>query len=302
MSITTRFGERNLLDEMESRDASDVFTLDGSSPPLIYKCVYKHFGDYEGNHAIRRAYKICKHLGHPNLSCILDTGECPDHFYLLEWKEAGTDLFAAVDALQDKKLVLPSDQVLHITKSLLRGMKHLHAQGLVHRDIKCENILLSQRLPITPTRPPQKLPNVMLTDWEYLAPFGEIAGIATPLYGSPTAGNNQPYTYADDMWSFGVVLYVLLMGCAPWRRPRPHDIRSNFRTELKCGLKMPDAAITLLTQIWATSTTRETVPKASDVLVGEFCNMTPQQLDEMRFESLSKEQQVTPYYSRNFGK
>ena len=65
---------------------------------------------------------------------------------------------------------------------------------------------------------------------------------------------------------------------------------------------MPDAAITLLTQIWATSTTRETVPKASDVLVGEFCNMTPQQLDEMRFESLSKEQQVTPYYSRNFGK
>ena len=287
--IATRFGPRSTVRVLPSRDATDVVALDGSNPPIVYKCRHKELG--HAPVSVAWAYEHCKHLRHPNISCILDVGRDGECHFLVEWREEGDDLVSAVENLAGKLHAMPSDQVLHITKSILRGLSYLHAQRLVHRDIKCENIVLSGALP---TAPGGTMPSVRLTDWEYLAPPGKMNGVSTVAYGSPHAHEGKPYSKTDDMWSFGVVLYILLMGYPPFTRPKPSHIHSLFPVVRADGVALPEPAKDLLSRIFSPFH-RNAVPSAHEVLLGPLLSLSPAQLDDLRFAKVSEGKRVTTY-------
>lgn len=114
--------------------------------------------------------------------------------------------------VQGKEDVLNAEQIAAVVGDVLQGLKHIHAKGIVHRDIKCSNILLSK------------------TGCAKICDFG-LAGRLDAgqelyrdnyLYG--THGfiapemliSNMPYDYALDVWSLGITVLFLLRGQMPY--------------------------------------------------------------------------------------
>ncbi|KAK9478932.1 kinase-like domain-containing protein [Lipomyces japonicus] len=103
---------------------------------------------------------------------------------------------------------------------LLSAVEYLHGQGVAHRDIKPENILLSGG------------GNLLLSDFGFAALFkhkGKTRQSTTicgsPPYVAPEILKRRPYAPdKSDLWSCGILLFVLLTGCTPWEAPLNDDI------------------------------------------------------------------------------
>lgn len=92
-------------------------------------------------------------------------------------------------------------------------VQHMHERGIVHRDLKPENILYETKHPHSP---------IKVTDFGLSKIFKDggrqimYASCGTPTYVAPEVILNRPYTNKCDMWSLGVIMYVLLSGCPPF--------------------------------------------------------------------------------------
>ena len=100
-------------------------------------------------------------------------------------------------------------------RQILRGVEYLHARNIVHRDLKLENILLSD----TSSSAIVKIADFGLA--RFFADDSELRTICgSPLYVAPeildVGADMGAYTPAVDMWSVGVILYILLSGNSPF--------------------------------------------------------------------------------------
>jgi len=133
-----------------------------------------------------------------------------DKVYLIMELLTGGEL---LDAVLDKGSYSEADARLCFLQ-LLRGIHYLHSQGVAHRDLKLENLLLAAPMAIT---------DIKIADFGLAAktePGGTMSTICgTPQYVAPEVikgGTNVRYTHACDLWGAGVVLYVLLGGYPPF--------------------------------------------------------------------------------------
>ena len=94
------------------------------------------------------------------------------------------------------------NQLIFIIKEVLKGLEYLHHFGIAHRDIKCDNILISFRT---------NLPVVKLIDFGF-ATTSTVSNIhcGTPNFMAPELFKKPPYyPIQADIWAFGVMLYYL---------------------------------------------------------------------------------------------
>ncbi|XP_071942026.1 serine/threonine-protein kinase 33-like [Antedon mediterranea] len=105
-----------------------------------------------------------------------------------------------------------------IVKRLSSAVAYLHKNDIVHRDIKLENILLSK----DHDNPEDKL-NIKLSDFGLSIVKGGVGSDAmmqtmcgTPIYMAPEVINNQGYSQQCDVWSIGVIAYLLISGAPPF--------------------------------------------------------------------------------------
>lgn len=108
---------------------------------------------------------------------------------------------------------LPVALAKHILHDLFHTLGHMHAHGLMHRDVKPENVMLCAR---------QGAPRVHLIDYG-MARFSPSSlasrwtpGVVTIWYRAPEVLLGEPYTFALDVWSAGVVMAELLTGRCPF--------------------------------------------------------------------------------------
>ena len=100
---------------------------------------------------------------------------------------------------------MPLDIVLSYTKKLLIGVKHIHDQGFIHRDLKSHNILLKKGQ--------LKIADFGLSRFLTSPPKPMSKSVATLNWRAPEIIlNNLKYTQAVDMWSIGIILYEMLTG------------------------------------------------------------------------------------------
>ena len=153
---------------------------------------------------IRREAEFLSGLKHPNIVSVMEFGEDSNvgPYLVMEWVPGGT-LRSLLDTAEDGRL--PVDAALRIAREVLDGLAAAHAAGIVHRDVKPENILLGE------------------DGTAKLADFGiagdiAMAGRGTPGYMAPeqvdalqvdTAGP------AADIYAVGIVLYEMLAGRLP---------------------------------------------------------------------------------------
>ncbi len=154
-------------------------------------------------------------LAHPNLLRVHDFGVVGGQLpYLVMERLEGQPL----DEVLEGGALEPS-LALHFAAQVLSGLAHAHAHGVLHRDIKTENIFLHR----TPNGPVAKLLDfglVKFVDGErwgagkQITTYGEVFG--TPAYMSPEQCTGAPVDARTDVYSMGVVLYEMLTGVWPF--------------------------------------------------------------------------------------
>ena len=161
--------------------------------------------------------KILKTLDHPNIIKIYDVLEDLDRVYLITELCKGGELFNSVFS----KGKLSETESAIILKQLLSCLNLCHKNKIVHRDIKPENIMLFSL---------EDELIIKIVDWgtakilEENQTFESIEG--TPLYMAPEVLARN-YNEKCDIWSCGVLLYILLSGIVPFEGNTKEKILSN---------------------------------------------------------------------------
>ena len=180
--------------------------------------------------------EIAARLQHPHILPLFDSGEAGEPrgsagggrlFYVMPLVDGGS-----LRDLLRRRVQLPIEDALRITRQVAAALDHAHAERVLHRDIKPENIMLSEagdRL------------HAMVADFGIACAFDEPGSgsltetgiaIGTPAYMSPEQGSGERTLDArSDVYSLACVLYEMLAGVPPFTGATPQVILSRQATD-----------------------------------------------------------------------
>ena len=157
---------------------------------------------------IKKEIEVMKMSKHPNVVKLIDIFESADNFYLVLEYMGGGDLF---DYLKVRKFRLTEDRAREIILQLIQAVQFLHSFGVVHRDIKLENVMMSD---VTDNAIPKLadfgLAKIVGPSEKADEPFGTLG------YAAPEVLKKEPYGPACDLWSLGCISHALLCGALPF--------------------------------------------------------------------------------------
>ncbi|XP_049778412.1 death-associated protein kinase related-like [Schistocerca cancellata] len=134
--------------------------------------------------------------------------------------------------LLDRDEVPEERQVRRLMRQILDGLAYLHSINVAHLDIKPQNLVLTDEFPHCEV----KLCDLGIS--RYISQGADIRDmLGTPDYVAPEVLNFEPISLATDMWSVGVLLYVLLTGCSPFGGDTKQETFCNIS---KCILDFPE--------------------------------------------------------------
>ncbi len=181
-------------------------------------------------------------LDHPNIVTVYDVaaaGERP--FIAMEFVQ-GTDLKELLRPRQP----LPHDFVLQLVEQVASALDHAHGRGIVHRDVKPGNILITDD------------ERVKLADFGIADTHGDRAGdrLGTPHYVAPEQLKGQPVDRRADVFSLGVVVYEMLTGRRPFEAPQLEEVVRRLADEpftppAEHGVQLPVAVEDVLARALA---------------------------------------------------
>ena len=174
---------------------------------VALKILHQRYGDDEEYvERFRREARAVAQLAHPNIVTVIDRGEDAGRQYIVFEYVDGDDL----KQLIDKAGPLPIDQVVELGREIAAALAFAHERGIVHRDVKPQNVLLSEgRAKVTDFGIARSL------DVEHgVTQTGTVLG--TSNYIAPEQASGQPIDDRSDVYSFGVVLFELLTGTVPF--------------------------------------------------------------------------------------
>lgn len=170
---------------------------------------------------IRNEISILKNLDHPNIIRMFEYFEDSHKIYLIMEKCEGGELYEYIL----KQNSFSEFEAANIIKQLLSALAYLHENLIAHRDIKPENILFEE----TPLSPSIKLIDFGIATKFFPGSFlKEAAG--TVYYISPEV-ISEKYTEKCDMWSCGVLTYMILCGEPPFDGDSDMDIVKSIQTQ-----------------------------------------------------------------------
>jgi len=156
---------------------------------------------------LRREIEIMQKVDHPGVLKCFDVFEDDDRVYIIMELVEGSELF---DRIVDKGNYTEKDAV-NLVKQVLSAVSYLHENGIAHRDLKPENLLCSGS---------GKNEIVKIADFGLSKIFsGEEVlktSCGTPGYVAPEVLLSDSYDKSVDLWSVGVITYIILSGYSPF--------------------------------------------------------------------------------------
>ncbi|XP_009075712.1 PREDICTED: death-associated protein kinase 2-like, partial [Acanthisitta chloris] len=168
---------------------------------------------------VEREVTILRQLNHPNIMRLHDLFGSRAEVVLILELIGGGELF---DFIAEKEM-LSEEEAIEFLGQILRGVEYLHGLLIAHFDLKPENIMLQEK--------DVPKPRIKIIDFglaqrlEDGVTFKSLCG--TPQYIAPEVINYEPLSSATDMWSIGVITYILLSGLSPFQGETDAETLSN---------------------------------------------------------------------------
>ncbi|XP_068739100.1 testis-specific serine/threonine-protein kinase 3-like [Montipora capricornis] len=198
-------------------DVKKAYSVNNSNEVAVKIVNKRESASGSSDRFLKREIEILKWMNHKNVIRVFDLLEGKDQFFIIMELAPKGDLLS----LLQERNKLPEDEAKVMFKSIIDGVLHCHKKGVTHRDLKLENILLSEDYQpivtdfgfaryIGSTKAQRKRSTTFCGSYSYVAP--EI------LRGIPYDG------MASDVWSLGVVLYTMVCGRFPFDDSDPKQL------------------------------------------------------------------------------
>jgi eukaryotic-like serine/threonine-protein kinase len=181
-----------------------------------------HSGDVERRRRLLREARAAAAVNHPNIATVYEVGEAEGRIYIAMELIHGQSLGQRLRAGR-----LSLEEALSISLQILRGISKAHKAGLIHRDLKPDNVMLTDEgvakvldfgLAKQHAEPSVDMRSSSPDSVEILhRPTLSGPVIGTPEYMSPEQAHRLPIDHRSDLFSFGVMLYEMLAGQIPFK-------------------------------------------------------------------------------------
>lgn len=156
----------------------------------------------------RREIEVLKMCQHPNIITLIDIFENSEYYYIVLDYMAGSDLF---DYIKERDFNLKESRVKQISFQIGNALKYLHSYGIVHRDLKLENVMMTDTTEKSvPKLVDFGLAKIIGPNEKADEPFGTLG------YVAPEVLQKMPYSFTCDLWSYGCIIYAMMSGCLPF--------------------------------------------------------------------------------------
>mmetsp|Transcript_29921 Transcript_29921/g.88966 ORF Transcript_29921/g.88966 Transcript_29921/m.88966 type:complete len:519 (-) Transcript_29921:688-2244(-) len=204
-------GAFSVVKEGTHKKAGSVFAI---------KVVTKSKLTEEDAVALKDEISILKELKHPNIIHLYEVYEEPQYYYLVTEIVRGGELFDRVVS----KSYYNEKEARDVCKILLGALAYCHENSVAHRDLKPENLLLLSDRNDT---------DIKLADFGFAKKVSSDACLSTqcgtPGYVAPEILEGVKYGVKSDMWSIGVIVYILLGGYPPFIEENQRDLFRKIR-------------------------------------------------------------------------
>jgi serine/threonine-protein kinase len=202
--------------------------------PVVLKVLHPHLSrDADMRERFRREAETAAQLVHPHICNIVDFGMTERHVYIvMPYMSRGT----LGDQIAGKRVLTP-ERAASVGAQVACALDYAHRHGLVHRDIKPDNILFDED------------ENALVTDFGIatshfrarMTGSGHVMG--TPHYMSPEQARGRLLDGRSDLYTVGVLLYETLLGFVPFDGADIYSISSKHITEMPVAPDTVDSRV-----------------------------------------------------------
>ena len=183
---------------------------------VAVKIIAKEPLDDRSETRIRKEISILKLCKHESLLNLIDFYETPSNIYLVtEYLPEGT-LFSY---MQERNFKIPEATARDLVRDIAAGLNYLHSYGIIHRDIKLENVLVATHKNRLKAR---------IIDFGLSCMLGpgqtSMDTVGTLKYAAPELLSKIPYRESVDAWGLGVIAHILLTGRMPFNGKDEQDV------------------------------------------------------------------------------
>ena len=176
--------------------------------PVAIKIMAKKNMDKSDLELAKVEIDILKIGQHPNIVKLYDVYENENYIYIIMEYCSGGDLLSYFEY---NEYELPETKVCEIIHKLSMAIYYLHSYGIVHRDLKPENILMTDLSATADIRLLDfGLSKIVGNDEKCTEPYGTLSFVA------PEVLQGKPYDKSVDLWSIGIITFLLLCGYMPF--------------------------------------------------------------------------------------
>ena len=176
--------------------------------PVAIKIMAKKNMDKSDMELAKVEIDILKISQHPNIIKLYDVFENENYIYIIMENCSGGDLLSYFEYHEYE---LPEPKVCEIIHKLSMAVYYLHSYGIVHRDLKPENILMTDLSNTADIRLLDfGLSKIIGNDEKCTEPYGTLSFVA------PEVLQGKPYDKSVDLWSIGIITFLLLCGYLPF--------------------------------------------------------------------------------------
>ena len=219
------FEKYDIIKQLGSGSFGKVYEIKNKITNICYACkeLSKKKIKKKDIEKFNTEISILRKSDHPNIIKIYEIYEDEHEINLIMEECTGGELFDDIVNHIDQKNMYTEKEACHIFKQLMSAIAYCHSQGIAHRDLKPENILFLNRNIDSP---------IKVIDFGLSKIFGNYYNkinnkmntkVGTAYYVSPEVLAGI-YDEKCDIWSAGVILYILLSGVPPFNGPNDNEI------------------------------------------------------------------------------
>ncbi|MBA3395929.1 MAG: serine/threonine protein kinase [Deltaproteobacteria bacterium] len=232
----TILGKYKIVRRLSAGGMAEVFLakqvgIGGFEKPVALKRIQRKLLDsrHQAIDMFLNEAKIAGRLTHPNIVQVLDVGEVQGALYLAMEYVHGKDLRGVIRKLQQTGHTMPLAEACYVVKEVAQALHHAYWStdmdgkrlSVVHRDVSPHNVILGYE------------GTVKLLDFgvamSAVTEHAEALIVGKWLYMSPETTMSEPTDHRSDLFSLGVVMYVLCSGAMPFTGKEPKDIVKKIR-------------------------------------------------------------------------